>query len=135
MKYKKNIRIIILIIFIIFCLLYFSGLGKTALSIIKYYAPYNLGNKFKEKIYVFNNIKKLKIEKIHKEKILRDIPENLGYMPIKLISDIKKNIIINNKKYKIKKFKIPLLLISKNEEFTTKGNSYIDYHKNNLFLE
>ena len=134
MKYKKIVKIIILIFIIIVCLMYFSGLGKTALSIIKYYAPFNLGNRFKEKIYVFNNVRKLKLEKIQIEKLLREIPEKVGYIPLKAISDEGKNIILNNNNFKIKKFKIPLLLVSKNEEFMTKGNSYIDYHKKNLFV-
>jgi len=134
MKYKKIVKIIILIFIIIVCLMYFSGLGKTALSIIKYYAPFNLGDRFKEKIYVFNNVRKLKLEKIQIEKLLREIPEKVGYIPLKAISDEGKNIILNNNNFKIKKFKIPLLLVSKNEEFMTKGNSYIDYHKKNLFV-
>ena len=134
MKYKKIVKIIILIFIIIVCLMYFSGLGKTALSIIKYYAPFNLGNRFKEKIYVFNNVRKLKLEKIQIEKLLREIPEKVGYIPLKAISDEGKNIILNNNNFKINKFKIPLLLVSKNEEFMTKGNSYIDYHKKNLFV-
>ena len=130
---KKITKITILIIVLIFCSIYFSGLGKTTLSIIKYYAPFNLGNKFKDKIYVFNKVRKLELEKINREKILGNIPKNLGYIPIKLVSN-KENIIINNSNFEIKKFEISLLLISKNEEFRTKGNSYIDFHNKNLFV-
>tara|TARA_B100000579_G_scaffold286527_1_gene237494 strand:+ start:939 stop:2336 length:1398 start_codon:yes stop_codon:yes gene_type:complete len=133
MKIKKIAKIIFIIIILIFCFIYFSGLGKTTLSIMKYYAPFNLGNKFKEKVNVFNNLSKIKTKKIDLEKIIGDIPNNIGYIPIKLIPS-KKNLIINNNIFNIKKFEISLLLISKNQLFKTKGNSYIDYHDKKLFV-
>lgn len=130
---KKIIKIVLIISIFLPLLIYFTGFGKTSLSILKYYAPFNLGNNIKEKINIFNNISKLKSEKIKTEKNLGNIPKLIGYLPIRLTGS-KKYIDINNKRFNFKKFEISLLLISKNKVFNTKGNSYIDNFGKKLFV-
>lgn len=130
---KKTIKIILIISIFILLLIYFTGFGKTTLSILKYYAPLNLGNNIKEKINIFKDISELKSQKIKTEKNLGNIPGLVGYLPISLTNS-KKYININNKKFNFKKFEISLLLISKNKVFNTKGNSYIDNFRKKLFV-
>jgi len=59
---KKTLKIILIISIFIPLLIYFTGFGKTALSILKYYAPLNLGIILKKnyilKIFLNLNLKR-----------------------------------------------------------------------------
>lgn len=126
MKIKKKILIIIVSILIFFVF------GKTIYKVLKYYSPYNIIHNTEKKIRSFFNAKNYKLKIIELENQISNIPNLVGYIPTYL--DESKEIIINNKKFTIKKFDLPLLQISKNRFYNTKGNFYLDYHNNNLFI-
>lgn len=145
---KKNLILIIFVVFILTIFLYiFNNIGKNNIYITKVasYIPFEIKEKIRNTIFVFRKVQLLE-EKIELQKIMtqnteeqfedfifamHDEAEKLGYIPLRKSLD-KKEIIINKNIFQLEKYKTFMINTSKYPK--SKSNSYIDVYKDQLIL-
>ena len=138
---KNKILTAVLFFLVIFFLISFKLIGSYPdnyyLKKIKKLAPIELKIIFKDYIVVHKTYKSLKKSFNIQSKDLNqalnnvdDLPNEMGFVPVEYASI--SNLSIFDKNFNLKKYKLSYLTTEKHHG--TKGNSYLDYQNNKLFV-